>query len=244
MEASIDILLRTAIGYVALLLLTRLMGRKQVSHLTFFDYVTGITIGSITASLVIDNQNPAWTGLLALAGWTVLLLATDVVVQKFVPARKLLSGEPLMVIYDGQILEENLAQQFYNINNLLLELRMQGIFDPNEVAVAVFETNGQLSVLKKAQFLPLTPQTAGGTPDTGAARGYSVGKEVIIDGTIITANLQSMNLSEDWLDKQLRAQGLNDASQVTIAFITPDGALYIDKKKDSAPANQRRTNWS
>lgn len=236
-----DVLVRTLVAYFALLVLTRIAGRKQMAHLTFFDYITGITIGSIAGGMIFDLELELWLGVVAITAWFALLIFTDVITLKMVPARKLFTAEPLLVIHNGQILEENLGKKYYNINDLLMELRSQGVFDPSQVAVGIIEENGKLSILKKVENEPVTPASAIVPPQPHSALALNmIGKEIIIDGKLVVENLQAANISEAWLAEQLKASGIDDYGQVAVAMLKPDGNLYIDLKKDIAPESQRQ----
>lgn len=233
----LELTARVTLGFWFLLLLTRIMGRKQVSQLSFFDYTTGISIGAITASLAVNRTIPVWTALTALAIWTFWLMVVNAITLKSIPARKLLNSEPIMVIHKGKILERNLKVRYYNVNDLLMELRENGVFDPNEVEIGIAETDGKLSILKKSQFQPVTPNDLNLQATVNSAN-YAVGKELIIDGQIIYDNLIDNQLSQKWLAQQLSAQGIKAPSEVVLAAITPQGTLYIDKRQDDAPINQ------
>ena len=236
-----ELIIRVSLAFWVLLVLTRIMGRKQVAQLTFFDYVTGISIGSIAAALAIDKSISLTTGLSALLVWVAWVMIVNFATLKSIPARKYIDGEPIMVIHNGRILEQNLGSKYYNIDDLMMELRENGIFDPNEVQVGIAEPDGKLSVLKKTQFQPVTNQDAD-LPDKTAEYSYNgtVGKELIIDGAIIIENLKTNNIAEEWLQQQLAKQNITDISQVMVAILTPQGNLYVDKKPDKAPKSQRK----
>ncbi|MBP2644935.1 MAG: hypothetical protein H6Q75_375 [Firmicutes bacterium] len=231
-----EIAIRTSISFLLLLLLIRIMGRKQISQLTFFDYITSISIGSIAAVVAIDTSIPLIVGIFALIVWTVCIMAVNLLTLKSVPARKFIDGTPIMVIYDGKILEKNLGSRFYNAHDLLMELRENGVFDPNEVQVAIAEPNGKLSILKKSQYQPITVKDLNLPPSTQAASWFA-GKELIVDGKIMEENLTAFGIQKEWLNEQLKNQGITQASEVLLATITPEGTLYLDKKKDAAPLN-------
>jgi uncharacterized membrane protein YcaP (DUF421 family) len=212
---------RTIFSYLFLLILTRMMGRKQISELTFFDYVTGISIGTIAGTISLDTTISLVAGAIALFFWAFCTLLSNLLALNSIPARKLLNSEPLVVIRNGRILESTLKQRYYNINNLLMQLREHGIFDPTEVELGIIETDGELSVLKK----PQVPSINTTFPGSKAAA-----KELIIDGRIMETNLTALSLSKDWLYSELQKQGITDISTVFLAMITPRGYLYVDKK--------------
>lgn len=234
----LELIIRVTIAFWLLLLLIRIMGRKQVSQLTFFDYITGISIGAITASLAVNRTIPIITAIFALIIWTFWLMIVNVTTLKSIPARKLLNSEPIMVIHNGQILEQNLRLRYYNVNDLLMQLRENGVFDPNEVQIGIAETDGKLSILKKSQFKPVTGKDLN-IQTTINSTNYAVEKELVIDGQIIYDNLSLNHVNIEWLQQQLNSQGITDMRQVMLATITPQGTLYVDKCQDNAPKNQK-----
>lgn len=234
----LNIALRTSLGFLVLFALTHLMGRKSISELTFFDYINGITIGSMAASMAVDESITVVSGVTSLGVWTLWVMIVNLITLKSVPARKIIDSEPMMVIHNGKILEDNLGKRYYNVQDLLMQLRMQGVFDPNEVEVGIMEPTGELSILKKASFQAVTAQDLNLSPNNPGATEF-IGKELVVDGKIIEKNLTENNLTKQWLESQLKSQGINDLTEVILASINPDGTLYVDKKEDQAPRNQR-----
>jgi uncharacterized membrane protein YcaP (DUF421 family) len=223
---AIIIFIRSTFAFITLLVLTRLIGKKQLSQLTFFDYVNGITIGSIAASISIDlsvETIPSWVGLLTWTLWVILLGVVDLKSRRW---RKFIDGEPTVVIQNGKILESKLEQLNYNIDDLRTQLRMQGAFNIAEVEFAILESNGELSVLKKSQHLPLTPA------DMSIPTVYKgIAVELIMDGKIIDQNLAQLGLSQEWLLRQILDQGYK-LEDVFYAELDTSGNLYIDNRDD------------
>lgn len=142
--------------------------------------------------------------------------------------RKLVEGEPVIVIQNGKILEKNLLKLRYHSDDLEMQLREKGVFNFNEVEFAVLEPHGKLSVLKKTQHLPVTPQ------DLNLATKYKgMATEIIKDGDILEQNLVQNHLSREWLIQELKKRNINDPSQISYAALNTDGSLYIDVKNDN-----------
>ena len=227
MNEGLVVLVRSIIGFFSLLIFTRIIGKEQISQLTFFDYVLGITIGSIAASLTTDLSSRAWPHWVGLITWASLGYLMEKITLKWRYAAKVLEGEPVIVIMNGKILDKTLKKSKFRISDLLALLRNQGIFDLNEVNYAIIESNGQLSVLKKPENLPLTPKDMNiQVKDTG------ISTELIYDGILFTENLKQLGKNEAWLMTQLRAQGINDVSEVFLATLNPQGNIYIDRYND------------
>lgn len=232
MAEYLHLVTRTLLILLLLLVIARILGRRTLSELTFYDFVIGLVIGHIGGSVITDKEFSFSSGIISLAVATLWVLAINSLVLKSVPARKLIESEPLMVIHKGKILEENLKKRYYNVNDILEMLREQGSFDPRQVEVALIEADGQLSVLLKQEYQSPTKQDftlpkQGRTPASNL-----VGKEIIIDGKIINKVLAQSGITTAQLQDQLNQQGIINISDVTLAMLTPDGKLYVDQKKD------------
>jgi uncharacterized membrane protein YcaP (DUF421 family) len=227
LNEAIVVFVRGIIGFFTLLILTSFLGKQEISQLTFFDYVLGITIGSIAASLTTDLSSMAWPHWLGLLTWTGAVLIMQLITLKWRHAAKYLEGEPTVVIMNGKIMENAMRKMKYRANDLMEQLRIKGVFDLAQVEFAILETNGQLSVQKKAQHQPVTPK------DLNIPTSYSgISTELIYDGVIFDQNLRQVNLDRGWLQTELKKRGINDPSEVFLALLNTHGELYIDKYKD------------
>jgi uncharacterized membrane protein YcaP (DUF421 family) len=150
LNEGLVVLVRSIIAFFSLLIFTRIIGKEQISQLTFFDYVLGITIGSIAASLTTDLSSRAWPHWVGLITWAALGFLMEIITLKWRYAAKVLEGEPDIVIMNGKILEKTLKKSKYRVSDILELLRNQGVFDLNEVSYAIMESNGRLSVTEKA----------------------------------------------------------------------------------------------
>lgn len=218
---------RGVIAFITLLIFTRVLGKQQVSQLTFFDYILGITIGSIAATLTTDLSSRAWPHWIGLVTWSAAVYFLQWLTICNRKISKYLNGEPIILIMNGQIMENNLTKIRHSMDELLGQLRNQGVFDIGVVEFAVLEINGQLSILKKSQHVPVTPQ------DLNLPTKYKgISTELIYDGIVIEANLQQANLDRTWLDNQLHALNIHSPSEVFLALLNAEGELYVDLYKD------------
>lgn len=215
-----------------LLLITRILGRRTLSELTFYDFVIGLIIGQIGGSMITDPEFSLRKGTVGLVVATLWILALNLLSLKSIPARKLIEAEPLMVIHKGNILEDNLKKRYYNVNDLLEMLREQGTFNPQEVELAIIESDGQLSILKKQEYQPVTGKDLNLSGQPLSTSSYLTGKELIINGKFIEQNLTRIGLTTEQLNQQLTTLGITNVAEITLAMITPDGKLYFDKKRD------------
>ncbi|MCI3919663.1 DUF421 domain-containing protein [Paenibacillus sp. TRM 82003] len=225
--ATTELLLRLALSFLTLLVLTRLMGRKEISQMTFFNFVSGISIGTIGATMAISKDLSIVNGVTALAGWSLFTIALGFIDIKSRKMRKTIEGEPLVVIQNGMILEGALRKVRLDVDALRALLRQKNVFSLADVEYAIFETDGNLSVMKRENKQPATKGDMKVPPQNKSASPIPV--EVISDGRIIHSNLAKLNLSSEWLEQQL-AQAGAASSDVFLAEVQPDGTLYIDRK--------------
>lgn len=223
-----EVIIQTTLAFAAIFLYARMLGKQQVAHLSVFEYITGITFGSIAATLAVERG--AGETVYHFLGLTVFFLLTYLMNHFMIlsrPARKLMLGEPTIVIYQGKILENNMKTMNYTMDELLMQLREKGYFDISKVEYAILETNGGLSVLPKSQHRPVTPLDLNiPTPYEGMM------SEIIVDGQVIYQNLIQNNRDDTWLLEELRKQGIRDLNEVAFAGLTSDGILHIDTVKD------------
>jgi uncharacterized membrane protein YcaP (DUF421 family) len=228
---------QTSLVFLSLLVFTRLLGKTQVGQLTFYEYVSGITIGSLAANIAAADADKVWNHYYDLILFVTLTYLVSLVTIKSRPLRKLIDGSPTIVIENGCIIEENMHALRYDIDELNGHLRQQGVLDPTEVQYAILETTGDLSVIKKANYQPLTKSDFNiHLPDP------SFPVELIMDGIIIERNLNKQNRSKAWLEKQLADRGILDVSQVTYAVLDSKGQLFINPKTQSKFTNNQHGN--
>lgn len=225
-----ELSLRIILAFVTLLVLTRLMGRKELSQMTFFNFVSGIAIGTIGASLAIDSTLSIRNGLLALAGWSAITIALGFIDIKSKKARVLVEGQPRILIKQGKIMEDELRKVRLDTDALNSLLREKSIFSISEVDYAIFETDGKLSIMKKEPQQPLTKSDMG--IQQTKPKVYPLATEVIADGIINISNLEKLNLTTQWLEQQLQSSGIHSVSDVFYAEVQKDGSLYIDHNND------------
>ena len=227
-----EMIARTTGAFFVLLILARVIGKKQLSQLTFFHYITGITFGSIAGEIAAQTETPFWNGLISLIWWAILTMFISYLAFKSVKLRVLFDDKPTIVIQNGTILSDNLKKARLSVDELLMLLREQSIFSAADVDYAVFETNGELSIMKKVAMANATKQDV----KANIAPAQYVPMEVICNGKIISKNLTELNLTEDWLLKKLKKKNITSVEDVFLAQVLEDGSLYVSKKQN-APLN-------
>ncbi|HEY3366427.1 MAG TPA: DUF421 domain-containing protein [Symbiobacteriaceae bacterium] len=222
--------IRGVISFITLLVFTNILGKQQVGKLTFFDFITGITIGDLAATLTVDFDSRAWPHFVGLTIWTGLALIAQYVALKSRWWARITGGEPVILIQSGHILEKNMAQCRYRFDDLLMQLREKNVFDVQEVEAAVLETNGTLSVLKRSQFQPVTPN------DLHLTTQYKgLGTMLIHEGNVLGGELKQVHLTKEWLADELHIQGIMSTKEVALAILGTDGKLFVDLYRDQVP---------
>lgn len=221
------IIIRSIIAFVILFILTRLMGSKQLSQLTFFDYVVGITIGSIAATMSVDKNIQIINGVISLGIWGLLPVLLSLIGLKSRKFLRATDGIPTIVIKNGQILEKAMAKNQLVIEELMMMLREKDVFLLADVEIAIFETNGQLSVMKKSDVSPVTPKQLGITIPLEKMPSI-----LIADGEVLHENLLAIGHDEKWLHEQLEQKGILQVKNVFLAQVDQQGTLYVDRYKD------------
>ncbi len=227
-----EMLIRSSCAFFAILILARIIGKKQLSQLTFFHYVTGITFGSIAAEISAQVETPFLDGLVSLIWWTALTLFVSFLSLKSKKARVLFDDKPMILIQNGVILNDHLKKSRLHTDELAMLLREQSIFSFDEVLYAVFETNGQLSVLKK----PLARTATKEDVNVSAPMPQYLPTELVSDGQIIFENLQKLQLSEEWLTKKLSKKNIKSIESLYYVQILENGSFYISEKNASPPS--------
>ena len=208
----IKVTLTALLSVAALFIITKIMGHKQVAQLDFFDYVSGITIGSIGAELATELEEP-YKPLIALAIYGMASAVLNLIAHKIPRSRKYINGSPAILMNDGKLYRKNLKKAKLDLSEFMLLCREQGYFDLEDIKTAVFEHNGKLSILPMATSRPVTPEDLKIT-----VKAKHVGTEVIMDGRIMQENLLRINHDSAWLQKQLKLQGYNDAKEIFLGI--------------------------
>lgn len=204
-----------------LFLLTKIMGHKQIAQLDFFDYITGISIGSIAAEMATELEQP-WKPLTAMAIYGGVTLLLSILSIKCPRMRKYLNGTPTILLDRGKLYRKNFKKAKLDLSEFMVLCRQQGYFDLNDIQTAVFEFNGKLSILPVSQKRPANPQDLNLSP----APEY-IQTEVIMDGRILDGNLKRMGLNDKWLQKQLATQGYKKSQDVFLALCDENNQLTV-----------------
>lgn len=221
----IEVIFRTLVLYFTILIVIRLMGKREVGQLSAFDLVIAIMIAELAAMPMENTDIPLYIGvtpILVLAGMEVIFSKLSLKSQRF---RSVLTGVPSILVENGQILEEQLKKQRYNINDLISQLREKDVANISDVEYAILEPSGHLSVILKSQKRPVTPE------DLNIQTSYEgLPYPLVIDGSVDYDNLERINLDPCWLQDELKKLGFQDFKQVLLASLDTQGRLYVSRK--------------
>lgn len=221
-------LLKTALSALisisVMFVLARLLGKRQVSQLNFFDYINGITIGSIAAELALSTDEDIFPPIVAMVVYTAVSFLIAYISNKSISARRFFVGKPVVLYENDKIYEKNLMKARLDVNEFLTQLRTQGYFDLSQVQTAVLEINGSVSVLPKSADRPATPDDLKIIVDPAAMCA-----NVVIDGNIMHLNLKHTGNNEIWLRNELDKQGAS-LSEVILATVNGQNKLTVFKK--------------
>ena len=204
--------LSSLLSIAVLFLLAKLMGTKQVSQMTMFDYVVGITIGSIAAELATELEEPL-RPLTALIVYGVTAFVISILTNKFLKVRSIVTGKPLVLLENGVIYRENLKKARLDLNEFLTYCRIGGWFDLNQLQTAVLEHNGVVSFLPREKDRPATPADLDLNP-----KQSQVQTPFVMDGRLMTDNIRQAGKAEDWVYRSLLRQGYRDEKEVLLAL--------------------------
>ena len=202
MVQIIETIIRGLISLITLFLITKLMGKKQISELSLFDYVMGISIGNFAAEITTNMDNQFINGIVAIVLFGVVAYIISKITMKSIKLRRFFMGVPTIIIQNGKLLENGLKKAKIDVNDLLEECRTNGYFDLSEIEFAIMEANGNVSFLPKGENKPLTVKDM-----NLKAEKQGLCANVIIDGKIMDKNLSNINKNKKWLDNELKVKG-------------------------------------
>ncbi|MDQ0411963.1 DUF421 domain-containing protein [Mesobacillus stamsii] len=226
MPEWLDVVIRSLLFVVVLFLITKWLGKKQLSELSFFEYVVGITIGSIGAEVITGLERNIFNGIIGIVVFSAIPFLADMLSLKSKTFRDFIEGRATVFIKDGKIMEENLKKEKYTTDELLELLRKRDIFRVADVEFALLEPTGDLSVMLKKENQPLTPKDVNLT-----VASVKEPQTVIMDGKILDEPLSTIGRNRSWLKTELEKQGVT-IENVFLGQIDSYGQLTIDLFND------------
>ncbi|WP_066639770.1 YetF domain-containing protein [Desulfolucanica intricata] len=221
------VLIRALILYVAVVVVMRLMGKQEIAKLQPFELVIALIIADLAAIPMTDTGVPLISGLIPLIAILFAQVVLSYASLKSVKFRSFLNGTPSVLVENGKIVENELKRLRYNINDLLEQLRIKNVPNITDVEFAILETDGQLSIIPKSQKRPLTPE------DIQVPTKYEgIPITLIIDGQVLTQNLEKANLDLNWLNEELAKSGIDTPKKILFANLNTGGELYFQLKNN------------
>ncbi|MGI5849648.1 MAG: DUF421 domain-containing protein [Christensenellales bacterium] len=225
-------MLKSLVSVAVLFVLTCIMGKKQLSQLTFFDYAVGISIGSIAATFAVDSSINYVKGITGLIIYSLFPIVLSLISLKNYKAKKLLDGKPTILIQNGQIVEKNLKKIKMTVNDVLEECRLKNAFNVADVEFAILETAGKVSIQMKPENQPLTPK------DMNVQKAYrGLCLNAIVDGEILEDHLKMVGKDRQWIIDMLNKQNIPDYRDVILGYIDSNNVLVIQKRNNIDPFN-------
>ncbi len=220
-----NIFIRTILILIVLFLLAKVMGKKQISQLNIFDYIIGITMGSIGADISLDIEKDLLSGIISLMIYGFASALISFWSLKSITARRIFYGIPTVIMEKGKIIEGGLRKNKLNLNELQEEARSSGYFDLSEIDCAVMESTGKVSFLPKEENKPITKKDM-----KIKCNKEGLVANIIIDERVMFTNLKVMDKDEKWLKQQLKVLGYKSYKGILLATLDNNDKLLIYKK--------------
>lgn len=222
---ALSIIPRSFLSFIILFFVTKLIGKKQVSELSLFDYVVGISIGSFAAEMTMNLDGQYINGVIAVIIYGIIAYLVSILTMKSILLRRVIIGTPTIIIQEGKILEKNMRKVKIDVNDLLEQCRTVGYFNISDINYAIMEANGKLSIMPKGDQKPLTTKDMKIKP---TKEGLCA--NIIIDGNVMMNNLENMNKTEEWLEKELKVKGYKNINNILLATLDINEKLTIYEK--------------
>ncbi len=217
----IKIISVSLLSVIVLFIITKLMGHKQLVQLDFFDYINGITIGSIAAELATELENPL-KPLIATLVYGAVSILLSFITHKFPKSRKYINGSPTILLNGGKLYRKNMKKAKLDLSEFMLMCRQEGYFDLNDIRCAIFEHNGKLTVLPKSTNRPITPEDMNIKP-----KSECIFTELIMDGRIMEENLKRRGLDLAWLKCELNKNGYKSEKEIYLGLCNDNNKLTL-----------------
>ena len=217
--------IRAIILYIVVLVVMRLMGKREIGQLQPFELAISIMIADLAAVPMSELGIPISNGIIPILALLVMYMLISILNMKSVNFRKIMSGKPAMLIYRGKINEEALRKESITINELQERLRVDNIFNLGDVEYAILETNGELTVIQKPEKRTLTPQDLNITPEY-----EGIPYDLVVEGKIMHDNLKTLGKDEIWLKKELKKFDAKPKNTL-VATLDGKGQFFCQKKR-------------
>ena len=203
--------LKGSIAVIYLFLVIKVLGKKQISELNIFDYIIGLSLGNIAAEMTVNDDISIVEGLISMSVYGIFSLFVSFITEKSIILRRLITGEPVIIMENGKISRDQLKKCKIDINDLLQDARESGYFDISEINYAIMEPSGKISFLPKNKYKPVTLNDLNKKVGSGG-----INANLIIDGNIMEENIKTIGHDKNWLIKRLNKEGYNDIKNILL----------------------------
>lgn len=224
----IKTILATLGSILVMFLISKLLGNKQISELNVFDYITGITIGSIASEMAVsETGKDIWIAAIAMTIYGLAAFGLSILTIKSISARRFFAGTPLLLIEDGKLYPENIKTAKLDISDLLTRARNAGYFDISQISYAILENNGKISFLPKATERPINLKDLGKQKDD-----EKLVVNIILDGVVMEGNLKYTGNDMKWLSNELHKQNFSSPSDIFLGTVDQNNKLTLYPQND------------
>ncbi|SDJ45230.1 DUF421 domain-containing protein [Salimicrobium halophilum] len=220
----VEITFDTLFGFLGLFILTKLLGKTQITQITAFDFIAALVLGELVGNALYDPDTGIVEIGFAILLWGILIYTTEIVTQKWKRTRNILEGQPSIIINHGKIDRQSLKKNKLDVNQLLHLLRAKDVFSVQDVAYAILETDGTVSVMKNDPAQVPTKDDF-----SFPVQNLPLPRALITDGEIIEDNLKELGKDETWLHRQLKKQKIDSAKEVMYAEYKEGESLFLLK---------------
>ena len=227
MNSLIFITIKGFVAVIYLFLVIKSLGKKQISELNIFDYIIGLSLGNIAAEMTVNDDITIIEGILSMTIYGLFSLFVSFITEKSIFARRMITGEPVVIMENGKISREQLKKCKIDINDLLQDARESGCFDISEINYAIMEPSGKISFLPKNKYKPATPNDMKVKVDKGGLNA-----NLVLDGNIMTKNIKTIGHDEKWLIERLKKEGYNDVNNLLLVTCDNKEKLSIYTKDE------------
>ena len=207
---------------IILFILTKIMGQREMSQLSIFDYMIAITIGSIAAEMATSLESNFLQPMVAMIIYATINLTISFINTKFVKLRPILSGRTLILYDNGTLFKENFKKAKIDLNEFLVQCRTNGYFNLSDIKTALLEENGKISFLPYSDKRPANPSDFNIKPND-----EDIVTNLILDGKVMENNLKELGFGRKWLIKMLKNQGIIKINNIFLATYDSDGNLSV-----------------
>lgn len=223
----IKICLSSTGSVLVLFILIKILGNRQMSQLTMFDYINGITIGSIAAEMATSLEDDFMKPLFAMIVYTGIIFLLSMISEKSIKGRKLITGQSFVLYTNGKLLYENFKKAKLDIDEFLTQCRINGYFNISDLEFAMLENNGHISFMPKSNKRFVTPEDLNLIPEQ-----EKVVFNIILDGQVIDENLKASGNNITWLENNMKNQKISNFSDVFLATCDSNNNLSIYTKNN------------